>query len=64
MTQQLKIPKLICSGCVNTITQAIKTVEPTATVEADPTIKIVRVATQVSGTEIKEALTTIGYPSA
>lgn len=64
MTQQLKIAKMVCSSCVNTVTQAIKTVDPTATVEADPKTKIVRVETQASGTEIKEALTAVGYPPA
>ena len=41
MTIQLKIPDIACSACVNTVTQAIKSVDGNATVEADTTTKIV-----------------------
>ncbi|WP_292705393.1 MULTISPECIES: heavy-metal-associated domain-containing protein [unclassified Nostoc] len=39
MKLQLKVPKMSCGGCVNTITNAIKTVDAKATVQGDPTTK-------------------------
>jgi len=64
MTLTLKVPKMACSACVNTITKAIKTVDATATVQAEPKTKLVNVETQASETVIKEALASVGYPTA
>lgn len=63
MLLQLKVPKLACSACVNTITSAIKTVDANATVQADPKTKMVSVETQVSKIAIEEAIAAVGYPS-
>lgn len=64
MTLQLNIPKLVCSGCVKTVTEAIKTVDANATVEANPKTKLINVETQVSKATIEEAIAAVGYPSA
>lgn len=64
MTLQLTVPKLACSACVNTITKAIKTVDPDATVQAEPKTKLVSIETQATETAIKEVLATAGYPTA
>ena len=64
MTLQLKVPKLACSGCVSTLTKAIKTVDYNATVQAEPKTKLVSIETQVSKTEIEEAIAAVGYPAA
>jgi len=64
MTLQLKVPNMACSACGDTITKAVKSVDPTATVQADPKTKIVLVETNASETVIKEAITTAGYPVA
>jgi copper chaperone len=64
MTLTLKVPKMACSACVNTITKAIKTVDATATVQAEPKTKLVNVETQASETVVKEALASVGYPTA
>lgn len=61
MKLQLKVPDMTCGGCVNTITNAIKTVDASATVQGDPKTKIVLVETQVSEAAIKIAITTAGY---
>ncbi|MBE9007210.1 heavy-metal-associated domain-containing protein [Fortiea sp. LEGE XX443] len=63
MTLQLTIPKLACSACINTINIAIQKVDATATVQADTKTKTVSVETQASETAIKEAITSVGYPS-
>ncbi|WP_099066909.1 heavy-metal-associated domain-containing protein [Nostoc linckia] len=61
MTLQLTVPNMACSACGDTITKAVKTVDPTATVQADPKTKIVLVDTNADETVIKEAITTAGY---
>lgn len=63
MFQQLKVPRMVYSGCVNAITQAIKTVDSTVNIQADSKTKLVSVETQASATAIKEAIAAIGYPS-
>ncbi len=64
MTLQLKVPKLACGACVNTVTQAIKGVDATAKVEADAKTKMVRIDTQRGEAEIKGAIAAVGYPAA
>jgi copper chaperone len=61
MTLQITVPNMACSACGDTITKAVKTVDPTATVQADPKTKIVLVDTNADETVIKEAITTAGY---
>lgn len=64
MTLQLKVPKIACAACVNTVTKAVKSVDATAKVEADTKTKMVNIETQQSEAEIKKALTNAGYPAA
>lgn len=61
MTLQLTVPNMACSACGDTITQAIRALDPNATVKADPKTKLVNVETQASETEIKAAITSAGY---
>lgn len=63
MELQLKIPNMTCGGCVNAITNAIKTVDPSATVQGDPETKTVLVETQAPETAIKTAIAKVGYPA-
>jgi copper chaperone len=51
-----------CSVCASTITKALQAVDANASVQADPTTKLVSVETQASETVIKEALAAAGYP--
>ena len=55
MLLQLKVPKLACAACVNTVTQAIGSVDATAKVEADARTKTIVIDTQQSEAEIKGA---------
>lgn len=64
MTLQLKVPKIACSACVNTVTKAVIAIDPTAKVEADTKTKMVSIETQKSEADIKEAIATVGYPAA
>ncbi|MBW4641041.1 MAG: heavy-metal-associated domain-containing protein [Gloeocapsa sp. UFS-A4-WI-NPMV-4B04] len=63
-TLQITVPKLACSSCVKVITEAVKTVDAEATIQADTKTKLVNVETQAPETEIKKALTAAGYPTA
>ncbi|MFW6357673.1 MAG: heavy-metal-associated domain-containing protein [Chroococcales cyanobacterium] len=64
MSVQLKVPKLACSACVDTVTEAIKKVDANANVNANPKTKMVNVETNKSESEIKEAIASVGYPAA
>jgi copper chaperone len=59
---ELKVPSMACSACSDTITKAIKTVDPNAVVQADPKTKLVNVETEKPETEIREAIAAAGYP--
>lgn len=61
MALQLKVPNMACSACGETITEAIKAIDPNASVKTDPKTKLVSVETQASEVAIKEAITTAGY---
>ncbi|HEY9624205.1 MAG TPA: heavy-metal-associated domain-containing protein [Crinalium sp.] len=61
-TLQLTVPSMACSACANTITKAVKAVDPDATVQADPKTKQVSVETSASDTAVKQAIAAAGYP--
>lgn len=61
MTLQLTVPNMACSACGTSITNAIKAIDETAIVEADPKTKLVKVETQASEAAIKEAIADAGY---
>ncbi|BAY15854.1 heavy metal transport/detoxification protein [Nostoc sp. HK-01] len=64
MTLTLTVPNMACSACANNITNALKAVDGSAIVQADPTTKLVSVETQASEQKIKDALADAGYPAA
>lgn len=64
MTLQLIIPNIACSACINTVTEVIHMIDPTATVQANTRTKRVDVQTQASAIVIKEAIAIAGYPAA
>lgn len=61
MTLQLKVPNMACSACGETITRAIRAIDPKATVQTDPKTKLVNIETQASQAAVKEAITAAGY---
>lgn len=61
MAFELTVPNMACSACGETITKAIKAVDPAATIQADPKTKLVNIETQASETAIKQAITDAGY---
>ncbi|MBW4659994.1 MAG: heavy-metal-associated domain-containing protein [Drouetiella hepatica Uher 2000/2452] len=61
MNLQLTVPNMACSACSETITQAVKAIDSTATIVADPKTKLVTVETQQSKTAVKAAIVAAGY---
>jgi copper chaperone len=61
MTIELIIPNMACGACGETITAAVKKIDPTATVQANPKTKQVKIETQASQVAIESAITAAGY---
>ena len=61
MTIELNIPNMACAACGETITKAVIAIDPTATVQANPKTKQVKIETQASPAAIESAITTAGY---
>ncbi|WP_449419797.1 heavy-metal-associated domain-containing protein [Phormidium nigroviride] len=61
MAIKLNVPSIVCSGCGDTITKAIKTVESEANVNVDVAAKTVTVEAQSSEESIKQAITATGH---
>lgn len=61
MALQLTVPNMACSACGDTITKAVKALDPGAIVEADPKTKLVKIDTQASEEAVKNAIVTAGY---
>lgn len=61
MILDFNVPNLACSACVEAVTQAVKAVDASAEVVADPKTKAVSVTTQASAAAIQDAITAAGY---
>ena len=57
----LNVPSIVCSGCGDTITKAIKTVDSGATVNVDVAAKTVTVEAQASQESISQAVVAKGH---
>lgn len=60
----LTVPKLACAACVDTIVQAVRQLDPQAQVEGDPKTKQVRITSERSVGDLRQALAQAGYPPA
>ncbi|MEG4392799.1 heavy-metal-associated domain-containing protein [Microcoleus sp. BROC3] len=63
MTLQLKVPKMACSACANTIAKAVRDIDSASTVEADIKTKLVTIQTAKSESEVRKAIASAGYPA-
>lgn len=61
MTLKLKVPSMVCEGCVTTITEAITTHEPEAKVDINLDTKEVTVETAASEASIRQAIVAVGH---
>jgi copper chaperone len=61
MSLVFTVPDMACAACADRITQAIQAIDSSATVQADPKTKQVRVATQHPQLAIQQAILAAGY---
>jgi copper chaperone len=61
MTLQLKVSSIACSGCVDTITKAVKEIDPAAIVNADTETKLVNIETSKPSEAIEQAIVAVGH---
>lgn len=61
MKLQLNVPNMACGSCAKAITNAVKSIDQGAKVEADPKTKRVNVETESSEADIREAIKGAGY---
>ncbi|MBD1826101.1 heavy-metal-associated domain-containing protein [Microcoleus vaginatus GB1-A2] len=57
----LNVPSIVCAGCGDTITKAIKTVDSEASVNVDVAAKTVTVEAEASEESIKQAVVVTGH---
>ena len=58
---QFHVENMTCGGCVRGVTKAIRTVDPSAEVRADPDTRKVDVTTQAPRERLVEALAGAGF---
>ncbi|OWY68561.1 heavy metal transporter [cyanobacterium TDX16] len=61
MSLQLKVPSIVCGGCAETITKAVKSVDADAQVDVDVSAKTVKVEGVQSEESIKQAIAATGH---
>ena len=61
MTINLKVPSMVCDGCVTTVKEAIMTQEPQAKVDIDLDTKQVTVETEASEASIRQMIVAAGH---
>lgn len=61
---KLRIENMTCMGCARSVTAAIRSVDETAVVRADPASRLVEVDTNALPQSLHEALEAAGYPAA
>ena len=61
MSLQLKVPSIVCEGCAETITKAVKSVDADAQVDVDVSAKTVKVEGSQSEASIKQAIAATGH---
>ncbi len=61
MTLNLTVPTIVCSGCADTVTKAVKDLDATASVTIDLASKAVTIETYATETAVREAIATTGH---
>lgn len=67
MQATLKVPRIHCSGCVNTVTTTVQKLAGVERVDASDVTKEVTIEfdpTRVDEAKIRSALASVGYPAA
>ncbi len=59
---QFQLNDMVCGGCARSVTKAIQTVDPAATIQIRVEEHLVEVDSQLPASRIAEALTQAGFP--
>ena len=60
---RFQVPDMTCGACARRVTNAVQSVDPNATVEADPPTREVRVESAADVVALMAALNEAGYPA-
>ncbi|MBD2259617.1 heavy-metal-associated domain-containing protein [Pseudanabaena sp. FACHB-2040] len=60
-TLNLTVPDMACGACVDTITQAVKSLDADAAIAADTKTKAVNITTSADANTVTQAITDAGY---
>ncbi|MBD0267760.1 MAG: heavy-metal-associated domain-containing protein [Cyanobacteria bacterium Co-bin8] len=60
-TLNLTVPDMACGACVDTITQAVKSLDADAAIAADTKTKAVNITTSADADTVTQAITNAGY---
>lgn len=60
-TLNLTIPDMACSACVETITEAVQTLDTQASIQADTATKKVSIETSADRVKVQAAIADAGY---
>jgi copper chaperone len=58
----LKVSGMTCGGCINAVTRAIQSQDPSAQVQADLNAQTVRLETTLSQAQASQLITDAGFP--
>ncbi|MGC4028667.1 MAG: heavy-metal-associated domain-containing protein [Steroidobacteraceae bacterium] len=60
---QFRIENMTCGGCARGVTRAIQSVDPQASVDADPPNRRIEVQSTASPEQLRAALANAGFPA-
>jgi copper chaperone len=61
MSLEFTVPDMACIACAETITKAVKAIDPAATITANTDTKIVKIVTDRPASQLKQAIQQAGY---
>lgn len=59
---RFQIDNMTCAGCARAVTAAVRSLDPTATIVADPPARTVEVVTARAEAQVRAALAAAGFP--
>ena len=60
----LKVSGMTCGGCINAVTRAVQSQDPSAKVQADLATQTVKLETSLSESQASQLITEAGFPVA
>lgn len=60
---QFHIENMTCGGCARSVTKAIQSVDPNATVRTDPATRRVEIESSVTAGRFTDVLSEAGFPA-